>query len=50
METYNYNDYKTVICKLYRTDNESSSKKGVLRGLQFARLIIRRMTGAVLKR
>jgi len=36
METYNYNDYKDVGIDLdFVQDNQSSSKKGVLRGLHF---------------
>ena len=35
METYNYNDYKAAgIDMIFVQDNQSSSKKGVLRGLQ----------------
>ncbi len=42
METYNYNDYKEAgIDMEFVQDNQSSSKKGVLRGLHF-RSIIRR--------
>lgn len=36
METYNYNDYKEVgIDMEFVQDNQSASKKGVLRGLHF---------------
>ena len=36
METYNYNDYKEAgIDMQFVQDNQSSSKKGVLRGLHF---------------
>ena len=36
METYNYNDYKAAgIDQKFVQDNQSSSKKGVLRGLHF---------------
>ena len=36
METYNYNDYKEAgIDMEFVQDNQSSSKKGVLRGLHF---------------
>ena len=36
METYNYNDYKAAgIPEEFVQDNQSSSKKGVLRGLHF---------------
>jgi dTDP-4-dehydrorhamnose 3,5-epimerase len=36
METYNYNDYKAVGLDMeFVQDNQSSSKKGVLRGLHF---------------
>lgn len=36
METYNYNDYKEVgIDQIFVQDNQSASKKGVLRGLHF---------------
>lgn len=36
METYNYNDYKAAgIDQEFVQDNQSSSKKGVLRGLHF---------------
>ena len=36
METYNYNDYKAAgIDMEFVQDNQSSSKKGVLRGLHF---------------
>ena len=35
METYNYNDYKEAgIDQVFVQDNQSASKKGVLRGLQ----------------
>lgn len=36
METYNYNDYKAAgIDRIFVQDNQSASKKGVLRGLHF---------------
>jgi len=36
METYNYNDYKEAgIPEVFVQDNQSASKKGVLRGLHF---------------
>lgn len=36
METYNYNDYKAAgIDQIFVQDNQSSSTKGVLRGLHF---------------
>ena len=36
METYNYNDYKEAgIDQVFVQDNQSASKKGVLRGLHF---------------
>lgn len=36
METYNYNDYKEAgIPEIFVQDNQSASKKGVLRGLHF---------------
>ena len=36
METYNYNDYKEAgIPQVFVQDNQSASKKGVLRGLHF---------------
>ena len=36
METYNYNDYKEAgIDMAFVQDNQSASKKGVLRGLHF---------------
>ena len=36
METYNYNDFKEAgIPQVFVQDNQSSSKKGVLRGLHF---------------
>ncbi len=36
METYNYNDFKEVgIDQVFVQDNQSSSKRGVLRGLHF---------------
>ena len=36
METYNYNDFKAVgISEVFVQDNQSASKKGVLRGLHF---------------
>ena len=36
METYNYNDYKAAgIGQIFVQDNQSASKKGVLRGLHF---------------
>ena len=36
METYNYNDYKAAgIDQIFVQDNQSASKKGVLRGLHF---------------
>ena len=36
METYNYNDFKeTGIDQVFVQDNQSASKKGVLRGLHF---------------
>ena len=36
METYNYNDYKEAgIDQIFVQDNQSASKKGVLRGLHF---------------
>lgn len=36
METYNYNDYKEVgIPDVFVQDNQSASKRGVLRGLHF---------------
>ena len=36
METYNYNDYKAAgIDQAFVQDNQSASKKGVLRGLHF---------------
>jgi dTDP-4-dehydrorhamnose 3,5-epimerase len=36
METYNYNDYKAAgIPEVFVQDNQSASKKGVLRGLHF---------------
>ena len=36
METYNYNDYKAAgIDMEFVQDNQSASKKGVLRGLHF---------------
>ena len=36
METYNYNDYKAAgIDDVFVQDNQSASKKGVLRGLHF---------------
>ena len=36
METYNYNDYKEAGIDMgFVQDNQSSSKKGVLRGLHF---------------
>ena len=36
METYNYNDYKAAgIDQEFVQDNQSSSRKGVLRGLHF---------------
>lgn len=36
METYNYEDYKAAgLDQIYVQDNQSSSKKGVLRGLHF---------------
>ena len=40
METYNYNDYKAAgIDMEFVQDNQSSSKKGVLRGLHFQKRI-----------
>ena len=36
METYNYNDFKEAgIDQIFVQDNQSASKKGVLRGLHF---------------
>ena len=36
METYNYNDYKEAgIDQIFVQDNQSASKRGVLRGLHF---------------
>lgn len=36
METYNYNDFKEAgISQVFVQDNQSASKKGVLRGLHF---------------
>ena len=36
METYNYNDFKEAgIDQVFVQDNQSASKKGVLRGLHF---------------
>ena len=36
METYNYNDFKEAgIPEVFVQDNQSASKKGVLRGLHF---------------
>lgn len=36
METYNYNDFKTEgLNMIFVQDNQSKSKKGVLRGLHF---------------
>ncbi|MBP9995728.1 MAG: dTDP-4-dehydrorhamnose 3,5-epimerase [Lachnospiraceae bacterium] len=36
METYNYNDFKEAgIAEVFVQDNQSASKKGVLRGLHF---------------
>ena len=36
METYNYNDYKAAgVDQIFVQDNQSASKKGVLRGLHF---------------
>ena len=36
METYNYNDYAAAgIDQVFVQDNQSASKKGVLRGLHF---------------
>ncbi|MCD7736016.1 MAG: dTDP-4-dehydrorhamnose 3,5-epimerase [Lachnospiraceae bacterium] len=36
METYNYNDFKAAgIDRVFVQDNQSASKKGVLRGLHF---------------
>lgn len=36
METYNYNDFKTAgLDMVFVQDNQSSSRKGVLRGLHF---------------
>ncbi len=36
VETYNYNDYKAAgIDQIFVQDNQSASKKGVLRGLHF---------------
>lgn len=36
METYNYNDFKAAgIPEVFVQDNQSASKKGVLRGLHF---------------
>ena len=36
METYNYNDYRDAgIAEVFVQDNQSASKKGVLRGLHF---------------
>lgn len=38
METYNYNDFKEAgIEQIFVQDNQSASKKGVLRGLHFQR-------------
>ena len=36
VETYNYNDYKAAgIDQIFVQDNQSASKRGVLRGLHF---------------
>ena len=36
METYNYNDYKEAgISEVFVQDNQSASRRGVLRGLHF---------------
>ena len=55
METYNYNDYKAAgIDMEFVQDNQSASKKGVLRGLHFQRpphaqsKLVRCVRGAVL--
>ena len=55
METYNYNDYKEAgIDQVFVQDNQSASKKGVLRGLHFQRpphaqsKLVRCVRGAVL--
>ena len=44
METYNYNDYKAAgIDMEFVQDNQSSSRKGVLRGLRRRRRFKRRL-------
>ena len=53
METYNYNDYKAAgIPQVFIQDNQSCSKKGVLRGLHFQKefpqsKLVRVVNGAV---
>ena len=42
METYNYNDFKAAgIPEVFVQDNQSASKKGVLRGLHFQKHFLR---------
>ena len=55
METYNYNDFKAAgIPEVFVQDNQSASKKGVLRGLHFQKppfaqsKLVRVIKGAVL--
>src|SRR5574344_178870 len=54
METYNYNDYKEAGLDMeFVQDNQSSSKKGVLRGLHFQKnfpqdKLVRAIQGQVL--
>lgn len=53
METYNYNDFKEAgIDQVFVQDNQSASKKGVLRGLHFQKehpqdKLVRVIKGAV---
>ena len=53
METYNYNDFKAAgIDQIFVQDNQSASKKGVLRGLHFQKQfpqdkLVRVVSGAV---
>ena len=48
METYNYNDYKEAgIDQVFVQDNQSASKKGVLRGLHFQIKLVRAIRGEV---
>lgn len=42
METYNYNDFKeTGLDMKFVQDNQSKSKKGILRGLHFQKNILK---------